>query len=126
MQLTLGRVHWGWCVFPFHNKSPYPRLSKTNRFPSDRNTRWLLLIIIVVNFTAINQPHISPRVVVSPNQGVMTGREARTKITVATDTIQGAILKIWLSKMTLAIGLALRIQSEKLLHITVKNWSLLV
>jgi len=21
MQLTLGRVHWGWCIFPLHNQS---------------------------------------------------------------------------------------------------------
>jgi len=21
MQFTLGKVHWGWCVFPLHNQS---------------------------------------------------------------------------------------------------------
>ena len=85
MQLTTGRVHWGWFVFPLHNKSPYPRLSQTNRFPSDHNTRWRLLIIIVVNFTAINHSHFHRAPLSPSNRRGDGGARSASKIAVATD-----------------------------------------
>jgi len=42
MQLTLGRVYSGWCIFPLHNKS-LTRTLTDHRFSSNHNTRWRLL-----------------------------------------------------------------------------------
>ena len=71
---------------PLAQQVPLPRLSQTNRFPSDRNTRWRLLIIIVVNFTAINNPHFHRAPLSPPNRrGDDGARTASKKIAVATD-----------------------------------------
>jgi len=47
MQLILGRVHWGWCIFYLHNQSLTHFLAD-HRFPSDYNIRWWLLNFIII------------------------------------------------------------------------------
>ena len=63
MQLTLGRVHWGWCVFPLHNQSLTQTLAD-HRFLVTiilGGDSWTLIIILWLNpkkiFPTHNTPH---------------------------------------------------------------------
>jgi hypothetical protein len=59
MQLTLGRVHWGWCVFPLHNQS-LTQTFTNHRFLSNLNTRWRLLNFIIIILWLNPKPFIFP------------------------------------------------------------------
>jgi len=51
MQLALGRVHWGWCVFPLHNESLTQTLTD-HRFLVTiilGGDSWTLIIILWLN-----------------------------------------------------------------------------
>jgi len=64
MQLTLGRVHWGWCVFPLHNQSLTQTLAN-HRFLVIiilGDDSWSLIIILWLNPENLpNTQHTSPR-----------------------------------------------------------------
>ena len=69
MQLTLGRVHWGWCVFPLHNQSLTQTLAD-HRFSVTiilGGDSWTLIIILWWNPENLpNTPHLTPDDVAPP------------------------------------------------------------
>ena len=62
MQLTIGRVHWGWCVFPLHNQSLTQTLADHRLLVTIilGGESWTLIIILWLNPKNLpNTPHLT-------------------------------------------------------------------